>query len=96
VLVILEGENKDKVRSESGKLAGELRQLSRFNQDISIIGPSMAPLSKLVGKFRVHILLRGNKANEFRKWLHQVRHVLCDTQISGIKITVDVDPKNLL
>lgn len=96
VLVILEGENKDKVRSESGKLAGELRQLSRFNQDISIIGPSMAPLSKLVGKFRVHILLRGNKANEFRKWLHQVRHVLRDTQISGIKITVDVDPKNLL
>ena len=96
VLIRLESEDRDKVRAESGKIAGLLRQLSRNNQAITIMGPAMAPLSKLIGRYRVQILLRGSNVTIFRKWLQQVRHILLETNMSGVKMVIDVDPKNLL
>ena len=62
VLIRLEGEDRDKVRAEAGKVAGLMRQLSRNAKDISIMGPAMAPLSKLVGRYRVQILLKGTNS----------------------------------
>ena len=96
VLIRMEGEDRDKVRSESGKLASELRKLSRNNSAITIVGPAMAPLSKLVGKFRVQLILRGNDVNAFRKWLAQIRYLLREYNTTGVKLVIDVDPKNLL
>ena len=96
VLIRMEGEDRDKVRSESGKLASELRKLSRNNSAITIVGPAMAPLSKLVGKFRVQLILRGNNVGAFRKWLAQIRYLLREYNTSGVKLVIDVDPKNLL
>ena len=96
VLIRLEGEDRDKVRAEAGKVAGLMRQLSRNAKDISIMGPAMAPLSKLVGRYRVQILLKGTNSKTFRQWLKQVRHILRETSITGAKLILDVDPKNLL
>ena len=96
VLLRLEGENRDKVRSEAGKLSGQLRNLSRNNNAIKIIGPQAAPLSKLVGRYRVQIILRGEDVGSFRNWLENIRHILREFSSSGIKLVMDVDPKNLL
>lgn len=96
VLIRLEGEDRDRVRAEAGKVAGLMRQLSRNAKDITIMGPAMAPLSKLVGRYRVQILLKGTNSKTFRHWLKQVRHILRETTITGAKLVLDVDPKNLL
>ena len=96
VLLRLESENRDKVRSEAGKLAQQLRNLSRSNKTIKIVGPQAAPLSKLVGRYRVQIILRGEDLGSFRSWLSNVRHILREFSSSGIKLVMDVDPKNLL
>ena len=96
VLIRLEGEDRDRVRAESGKVAGLMRQLSRNAKDITVMGPAMAPLSKLVGRYRVQILLKGTNSKTFRQWIKQVRHILRETTITGAKLIIDVDPKSLL
>ena len=96
VLLRLEGEDRDKVRAAAGSLAQTLRGLSRNRKDINILGPTMAPLAKLVGRYRVQLILRGDEANRFRIWLEQVRHVLRESNTTGIRIAIDVDPRNLL
>lgn len=96
VLIRLEGENRDKVRSEAGKIATTLRNFSRNNQTIKIVGPAAAPMSKLVGRHRIQIILRGENVVDFRKWLGNVRHIMREFSSSGIKLVMDVDPKNLM
>ena len=96
VLIRLEAEDRDRVRAEAGKVAGLMRQLSRNAKDITIMGPAMAPLSKLVGRYRVQIILKGTNSKTFRHWLKQVRHILRETSITGAKLVLDVDPKSLL
>jgi primosomal protein N' (replication factor Y) len=71
-----------------------LEQVSKY-QPIEILGPVEAPLSKLRGKFRYHILFKGSDPNRIN---HFCQHLLRDSSWvpSGVRLLVDVDPIQLL
>ena len=94
-MVLIRLEVKTHKFVQYGKVAGWMRQLSRNAKDISIIDLRYTT-SKLVGRYRVQILLKGTNSKTFRHWLKQVRHILRETSITGAKLVLDVDPKNLL
>ncbi len=64
-------------------------------QKIEILGPAEAPLAKLRGQFRFHLLIKGNQASAINSF---ARQTMSDEQWvpSGIRILIDVDPINLL
>jgi primosomal protein N' (replication factor Y) (superfamily II helicase) len=64
-------------------------------QIIQVLGPAAAPLAKLRGKFRFHLLLKANSPHLLSKFCRQL---LADKSwiLPGTKVQVDIDPLNLL
>lgn len=62
---------------------------------VEILGPAEAPLAKLRGQFRFHLLLKGPQANVINAFARQTMGNE-DWLPTGIKILLDVDPMNLL
>lgn len=73
----------------------KLRTQFPIYTNIEILGPAEAPLSKLNGQFRFHILLKSLNSKILNKF---VRQVLGDQKwlSKKIKLITDVDPINLL
>ncbi|WP_374076280.1 primosomal protein N' [Bdellovibrio bacteriovorus] len=94
----IQGTHLGKVEETAGLLARRAYALkSQFPQynSIEILGPAEAPLSKLRGQFRFHLLIKTTQvsaANPFS------RQLLGDQEWvpSGIKILIDIDPMSLL
>lgn len=64
-------------------------------ESIEVLGPAEAPLAKLRGQFRFHLLIKGNQASVMNSF---ARQTLGDEDWlpPGVRILVDVDPINLL
>lgn len=62
---------------------------------VEILGPAEAPLAKLRGQFRFHLLLKGPQAAVINTF---ARQVLGEEEWlpTGVRILIDVDPMNLL
>ncbi|KYG68858.1 primosomal protein N' [Bdellovibrio bacteriovorus] len=94
----IQGTHLGKVEDTAGLLARRAHALkAQFPQynSIEILGPAEAPLSKLRGQFRFHLLIKTTQvaaANPFS------RQLLGDQEWipSGIKILIDIDPMSLL
>ena len=76
-------------------MVGALRSLAD-GEAVQIFGPTLAPLSKLVGRWRFQIVLRGRDVPRFRRWLDSATPVLFGKPVRGVRTSVDVDPRNLL
>ena len=74
---------------ELGKIVKALAGRSR----IEVMGPAEAPIARIKGKYRRHILLKGASS----QGLHTlVRNVLKMNPIRDVTIKVDVDPVNFM
>jgi primosomal protein N' (replication factor Y) len=60
---------------------------------VEVIGPAEAPIAKIKGRYRWHVLLKGKNV----KALHALaRNILTKTGREGLDIKVDVDPVNFM
>ena len=66
-------------------------KLPKMN-DVSVLGPVLAPITKLRNKYRCRILIRYPKNLFIQKYLSQSLNRI--KLVSGIKLEVDVDPIN--
>jgi primosomal protein N' (replication factor Y) len=69
----------------SGALAGR--------EKVDVMGPAEAPIAKLKGRYRWHLILKGKNVGT----LHGVvRDILAQNREKGLEIRVDVDPLNFM
>ena len=61
-------------------------------QEVKVLGPVLAPITKLRKKYRCRILIKYPKNLFIQKYLSQSLNKI--KIISGIKLEVDVDPIN--
>ena len=74
------------------KYAVDLKlKLPKF-KEVDILGPVLAPITKIRKKFRCRILIRYPKNLFIQKYLSQSLNKIKMTR--GIKLEVDVDPIN--
>ncbi|HSH12144.1 MAG TPA: primosomal protein N', partial [Desulfurivibrionaceae bacterium] len=72
---------------------GALAQRLGRGRKIAILGPAPAPLSRLQGRYRWQLLLKGENRGD----LHALCRQLSTDLVTGpVKLTVDVDPENML
>lgn len=65
-------------------------------QRLKILGPAPAPLLKIRGEYRYHILLFFNSTAERMKYLPEIREEVEELCSRGIELLVDVDPLSML
>ncbi len=88
ISLIISGKNEKKVMGFSTIIKSKLPKLSNVN----ILGPVLAPLTKLKKKYRCRILIKYPENLFMQKYLSQSLNRIKIT--SGIKLEVDVDPIN--
>lgn len=99
-LVALEIESENEARGEAlvRKLKSFLFSKIKTIRQVEILGPSRAALYRINNKFRWHIILRAREVHPLQSLLHQCRELpeLQRTQPGGVRVSIDVDPVNLL
>ncbi len=92
----ISGTKKEKVAEDArqlGVLARRLSLDSSVREKVEVIGPAEAPIARIKGRYRWHLLLKGKDI----KTLHTlVGNILAKTLEDGIDIKVDADPVNFM
>ena len=95
VLVRLESASMNTAAEAGNALVQKLRKTAD-GQSIQVFGPTLAPLSRLVGRWRFQVILRGRDVPRFRAWIDEVSPILLERAKKGVRVSIDVDPRNLL
>ncbi len=94
----IQGNKLGRVEEAAGLLARRAHALkTQFPQynSIEILGPAEAPLAKLRGQFRFHLLVKTTQVNTANPFSRQLLGDQ-DWVPNGVKIVVDIDPMSLL
>jgi primosomal protein N' (replication factor Y) len=95
VNIILQGTDKDFTEILAKKLAGHLR--IQKPEEIVLLGPTAAALAKLKGRYRYQILLKSPSSGTLRTFVGEGIETFHKVEsIKDVRITVDVDPVNLM
>jgi primosomal protein N' (replication factor Y) len=91
--LLFDGQSEGNVIAEANRAAAYLRQALRPGDRVELLGPAPQPLSRLKGKHRWHLTLRGPEHKRLQELSAQV---LERDTARGVRLTVDVDPVSLL
>jgi primosomal protein N' (replication factor Y) len=95
VRVVIRGSSEVSTERFATRLADDMRQAAaQFGECIRILGPAEAPIAKLRGKFRFHILLHGPQHDQLRKVVTQATTDIRTPE--EIQWIIDVDPLSML
>lgn len=95
VNVLLQGQDEDFTEMLARKLAGYLR--AQKPEEIILLGPTAAALAKLRGKYRYQILLKSPNSATLRSFVGEGIETFRKIEsVKDVRISVDVDPVNLL
>jgi primosomal protein N' (replication factor Y) len=95
IRVIVRGATEGSAEQFADHIGQRAREtIESARADIRILGPAPAPISKLRGKFRYHMLLQGQDGEQMRRIVREATDGLKPPE--GVQWVVDVDPLGLL
>jgi primosomal protein N' (replication factor Y) len=100
-LLRIQGNQKEKVvdmaRQAGRAMTDILDKWPRRGKEIQVLGPAEAPLGKLKGKYRWHILIKAKSAGLLHYYLREVEKFSTRfLRDSGVRLIMDVDPYQML
>ncbi|HXY35255.1 MAG TPA: primosomal protein N', partial [Planctomycetaceae bacterium] len=92
--IIIRGEREDDVREEARHIARLCTESAASHQfDVRLLGPAPAPVSRIKGQYRFHVLLAAPPGDAVRTVWREVASQL--SARDDVEWTIDVDPINL-
>ena len=88
ISLIISGKNESLIMKFAINIKSKLPKI----KEVNILGPVLAPITKIRKKYRCRILIRYPKNLFIQKYLSQILNKI--KIIPGIKLEVDVDPIN--
>ena len=89
-------ENETQGKNAIDKLRQAYSRLISREKSVDLIGPSKAALYRLQNKFRWHLILRGGNMKQLQNILLKFSQLNESKARDKVKLTIDVDPLNLL
>jgi primosomal protein N' (replication factor Y) len=89
-------ENETQGQNAIGKLRQSLSRLVSREKSVELIGPSKAALYRIQNKFRWHLILRSGNMKQLQNILLKCPELNEPKAFGKIKLSIDVDPLNLL
>ncbi len=88
---------EDAARDLNQTIRGVLATWPMRGREIQVLGPAEAPISRLKGKYRWQILVKGKKVSLMRHLLSRVEQRKKKVfQSSGVSLIVDMDPYQMI
>jgi primosomal protein N' (replication factor Y) (superfamily II helicase) len=99
ISILFSGKDQ-KLTAERIRRFGNLLRLFRTQfrkKQVTILGPAASPIGKLGDRYRYRIILRGEKTSEMRQIIKAALEKFNSLKLKkNIRISVDVDPQDLL
>ncbi len=95
VSFLMRGKDEAKVKERSEELSNELRKQGK-NLPFTILGPAPSPLYRLREEFRWRILLKSDDEKKAKVILRNLIGPIIHRSQQGVRITVDVDPQDMM
>ena len=95
VNLMLDGSDEATVIAEAEKLAAHLLREVRGGDGLEVLGPAPQPVSRLKGKHRWHVTLRGGDHRRLHRLAARAL-ALAEERTGRVRLAVDVDPASLL
>jgi primosomal protein N' (replication factor Y) len=92
-LVLLRVEGVDRARTRTAALDLVRDLTASAPEGVDVLGPAVAPLPRLVGRWRMQVVLRGRDVKAFRGFLHATHESWKVPH--GVRLVVDVDARSL-
>jgi primosomal protein N' (replication factor Y) len=96
VLLRIEGVDRRAVQEEARRIGRNLAALARGYPKVGILGPTLAALPKLVGRWRFQVVIRGEDVAALRAFLEASSASWSHHPRKGIRMKWDVDPRHLM
>jgi primosomal protein N' (replication factor Y) len=93
-LLLLKGRNEEKVKLSAAHVKQEIEKMTGAVGDLIIAGPAPAPLARAETMYRYQILLRTRRITKLSPLLAALSAALRLPE--GVKMTIDIDPVNLM
>lgn len=92
IKITFEGEDQEEVKEVSKKISASLNgQLKDRKNEVEILGPVSAPLSRIQGKYRYQVLIKAESFKLIREALQTLPR-----RENKVNIIIDVDPVSLM
>jgi len=91
VRIIIKSKNIEKAEDGAIKIK-KIIESTADTKNITILGPVICPLGKIEKYFRFHILLKSKRSSTLQK----VSSKIYSEKIPGTKISIEIDPVNML
>ena len=93
--IVVRSEIESKALQTADKLAETINHTNQnFGLDIRVLGPAPAPVEKLRGKYRFHMLVFSNQPKALQTVISRVQSDI--KPIDGVQWIVDIDPQDML
>jgi len=92
--ILFQGKNKQETERKAEIILNKIKK-NKF----TVLGPSIAPIEKIKGLWRYHLLVKINheKPYQFQKFFKEkIGLNILQKRQNGIKITIDIDPVSIL
>ena len=87
--------NEEEIKKVSN-LAYEIAIKNLNNEEFKIFKPMPSPIDKIQNKFRWRIIIKGNMNEKANEALNELLRTLYDKDYKNTKITIDVNPNNMV
>lgn len=95
VRVLITGADEARVSAAAVRCAAAMREAS--GNSVEVLGPAPAPLARLKGKFRWHVLLKGREPGRLKDLARRGAHAIQRVPgASSLSVLIDVDPVGLM
>ena len=95
IIIGFNSTNEEKIKKVSN-LTYEIAIKSLDNEKFKIFKPVPSPIDKIQNKLRWRIIIKGNMNEEANKILNELLKTLYDKDFKNTKITIDVNPNNMI
>ncbi len=90
--VLVAAASEDSARAQAAKIAEAL--VTRAEQEWEVLGPVPAPLARIKGRFRWHVLVKGPPAADIPSAVRGALETI--RAVDGVSVAPDIDPLDLL
>ena len=93
--IVIRSEIQSKAEQMADHIAEQIEISSvDLETDVTVLGPAPAPVEKLRGKFRYHMLLSSNVEDALQKVIRRAQTKV--KSIDDVQWIVDIDPQDML
>jgi len=95
IRIVLKGNKEKPLIKMIPTLKGIIKGLGSHH-NLEVLGPAPAPIYKLKGRFRWHLIIKGKDTGSLHKYTSKLIETIKEKRFPEIKIEIDVDPLRMV